>query len=109
MASRCMTSDNENRFRRPLATVMLAIALILSSGAALPAAAQLDGNSYEFQSGNLVDWTSAWTYEEEYSGVDGDLESVFLSSQLGTVLVLTLPPDLDVAEIRDEVLDLLFG
>jgi hypothetical protein len=93
--------------RRALA--ILTALLLLISWVPATLAQGSDDTSYEMETGQTVTWTAPWALDPEFSGAEEGVETVFLSTQFGSVVVMALPPDLDVEEVRDTVLDALFG
>ncbi|HYI24388.1 MAG TPA: hypothetical protein VD767_03175, partial [Thermomicrobiales bacterium] len=91
--------------------VLACISAVLLAVAWLPAAvqAQADDTSYDLESGNTVSWSSPWALVPEYSGAEEGVETVFLSTQLGIVVVMTLPAEIDVELARDQFLEGFFG
>jgi hypothetical protein len=102
-----------NRLKQMLCVPMLVGALLASLIGVNVANAQdsglVDDSTYVFETGEEVAWNSPWVFNEEFSGVDDPLESVFLDTRNSSLIVVTLPSSVDVEEVRDIFLEGLTG
>ncbi|MGC4106473.1 MAG: hypothetical protein QM753_08980 [Thermomicrobiales bacterium] len=57
--------------------------------------------------GEEITWGGDWTYDEESSFVEGDVERLALTGDAGLLDVIYFPPGLDLASTRDDLFDLL--
>jgi hypothetical protein len=86
------------------AVVALLIATLAGSLVS-PALAQSGGDTYEFESGQTLEWSGGWTLDEESTYAEDGLEAATLTKQVSLLMVMSLPNDFDMDEARDIFLD----
>ncbi len=70
-----------------------------------PALAQSGGDSYEFESGQSLEWSGGWELDEESTYAEDGLEAATITKQVSLLMVMSLPNDFDMDEARDIFLD----
>lgn len=96
---------------RGIAGIMAMVAMVASlvSMPAVSVAAQVDGNTYTFASGQVLAWSGSWTLDPDSVSQEGGLEMVLLSQQLSFLAVMSVPAGVDLDTTRDTFLDGFLG
>lgn len=89
-----------------LASILAIWTLLLgfATSTASTALAQADEKSYEFASGQVLEWTGNWEIDEENTAIEGDIELILVKGELSFLMVLSVPAGLDLDGIRDAAL-----
>ena len=66
-----------------------------------------DGTYVSDTSGEEITWGRDWSFDEETSFVEDDVERIALTSDEGLLDIIYFPPGLDLVATRDDLLDIL--
>jgi hypothetical protein len=97
---------------RRLISVGMVLALVVGALAGTlvsPALAQTGGDSYEFGTGQTLEWSGGWSLDEESTYAEDGLEAATITKQVSLLMVLSLPNEFDMDEARDIFLEAFLG
>jgi hypothetical protein len=89
--------------------MVLALVVALAGTLVSPALAQTGGDSYEFGTGQTLEWSGGWSLDEESTYAEDGLEAATITKQVSLLMVLSLPNEFDMDEARDIFLEAFLG